>query len=570
MGLHQAEPRSNAPRAARIPDDFIQQVNERADIVAIISRTVALKKSGANHVGLCPFHKEKSPSFTVNATKGLYHCFGCGASGTALNFLMEHDGTPFRDAVIELAQGAGMSLPVEMTQSGASGAPSVETGPLYAAMGLAAKYFAHVLRHSTEAKDYLKKRGVTGVGAKRFVIGMAPDEWRGLKEPFPDYEKNQAILLAGLIREKDGKDETSKNRYDTFRNRITFGVRDTRGRIIAFGGRVMANEEPKYLNSPESPIFNKSGALFGLYEAREAIRVKKFAVVVEGYMDVVMSSQHGVENAVASMGTAFTRSHAERLLTQTDMLVFAFDGDSAGRKAAWKAMETCIPIIEDHHVLRFVLFPDKQDPDEFMRTQGAAAFDDLVRKSPGLSEFLLSTLTEQNNNLASTEDRARFAAEASEVAKRLGFRTKLRALLLEQIATESRLPGVAIKAIQTASKARTTNATIWGRLAQAAVIVPATTLAARDLIIELLDPDDAHEMALIRTLQAISPESVDVQPVATAGANSAWLLARDTMHNAVDLIAEFREKQARDDLKKRFGAGEITEAEFIKQSLSMA
>jgi DNA primase len=566
MAIHREAPRAPPIKGVgRIPEQFIAQVNERADILKVIERSVKLKKAGANnYLGLCPFHKERTPSFTVAPHKGIYKCFGCGASGGALSFLMEHDGTPFRDAVKELAHDAGLALPPEMTEGEASGGPAVETGPLFHSMDIAAKCFGHVLRHTPAAIDYLKGRGVTAAGARKFLLGMAPDEWRGLKEAFPDYETNPFILQAGLVREKTS-DDGRTNRYDTFRNRITFGVRDTRGRIVAFGGRVLGDGEPKYLNSPESPIFNKSGALFGLYEAREAIRQKKLAIVVEGYMDVVMLSQFGVENVVASMGTSFTRWHVERLLTQSDAIAFAFDGDAAGRKAAWRAMETCVNVVEDHHDIRFLILPGNLDPDDLVQAEGAAAFDERVRKAPSLSEFLVSELTLKHNNLATAEDRARFASEGSNVAGRLSYRTKLRGLLLQQIAAEAALPGSAIKALQSQSAARYAPVTLWSRLADAARIAPDEAVQHRAIIVELLDRDDPNEAQLAQLLLSLDPAA------GVAGApdrcEPRWLVARDALRAAIDLIVEHREQQARDDLRARFQRGDIGEQEFLREAL---
>lgn len=564
MALHKHEIKAPAGRAALIPEDFVGQVNDRADLLEIIGRSVKLRKTGANYFGLCPFHKEKSPSFSVSPDKGFYKCFGCGAAGGALTFLMEHDGTPFRDAVMELATDAGLALPPEMVSEGGVSTPAVETGPIYRAMDTAAKYFAHVLRHSPSAIAYLKKRGLNNDSLKRFVIGMAPDEWRGLKEAFPDYESNAVILLAALIREKEGKEAGSANRYDTFRNRITFGVRDTRGRIIAFGARVLeGGGDPKYLNSPESPVFHKSGALFGLFEAREAIRTKKIAIVVEGYMDVVMLAQAGVENSVASMGTAFTRAHAERLLTQSDCIVFAFDGDAAGRTAANRALETILPLVEDHHDLRFLILPDGKDPDDLAREEGAAAFDARVRLAPSMSEFLISEISLKNNGLKSTEDRARFAQEASTLANKIGYRTKLRALVLEQISVESRIPGSAIVAIRRAAQTTREQWTLWSRIAEAARIAPAEAIQQRDVVIELLDPDDASEAQLIQVLQSVTSDPETELPAD----DNRRLLARDVMLNCVDLITEHREAQIRSELRAQFNSGQINEREYMRLSL---
>lgn len=555
--------------ASRIPDSFLEQIKDRADIVSIVGRRVPLKKAGASFVGLCPFHSEKSPSFSVSAQRGTYHCFGCGMHGSALSFIIEHDGLPFREAVKELASEVGLPLPTAMA-AGQAAAP--DTVPLYAAMERAARYFRHVLKHSPTAIDYLKGRGVKGETLKRYLIGFAADEWRGLKEAFPDYERNDALVSAGLVREKEqeasGGGPPRRNRYDTFRSRITFGVRDSRGRIVAFGGRIVGDGDPKYLNSPESPIFDKSSTLFGLFEAREAIRAKKEVLIVEGYMDVVMLAQSGVANAVASMGTAFTRFHLERALTQSDRIVFAFDGDNAGQKAAWKALITCMGVIEDKHDVRFLLVPDGLDPDEFVQRDGRDAFEALVAGAPGLSQFLISQLRQQNNDLASPEDRARFAAQGSEIAGKLSYRNKLRKILLDQIEAESRVPGAALKVLQSEERAArgqadAAGAGVWRTLAAAAMVAPGTAIEQREHIAALLDPDDPQERALIEQLDELVAGAADDE------ASARIHLARDILRNAVDVICQHREKQARQELDRLLAQGEIDETHYLRQRMAL-
>lgn len=549
-----------------IPEEFLTQVNERADLLDVIGRSVKLKKSGANNwLGLCPFHNEKGPSFTVTPNKGMYHCFGCGASGSAITFLMEHDGTPFRDAVKELALGAGLTLPSSLQDDAHKQTVQVETGPLYSAMEAASRFFRHVLRHDQTARDYLRTRGINQASATKFQIGAAPNEWRSLSEAFADYASNPYVVQSGLVREKESPNDANKvNRYDTFRGRIMFPVRDTRGRINAFGGRILGDGDPKYLNSPESPIFNKSGSLYGLFEARESIRKKKMAIVVEGYIDVVMLSQSGVENAVACMGTSLTRSHVERLLTQTEAVAFAFDGDAAGRKAAWRAMETCIPLIEDQHDVRFLILPGGKDPDDLSREEGAEAFDERVLKAPSLSEFLISELHLKHNALATAEDRARFAAEGSQVAGRLNYHSKLRGLLLQRISEESKMPGSVIKSLQQASNSRPAGKSLWSTLSHAARLAPGAAIKDRDLLLELLDLDDAQENAFAQTLNTLPAEAVEEHPQ-----DPSWLVARDTMAAAVDMIGEHREQQIRDDVRSQFQKGEITESDYLRMSLSL-
>lgn len=558
--------KSNKP--SLIPEEFIAQVNEKADLLAIIGRSVKLKKSGANNwIGLCPFHTEKGPSFAVTPAKAMYHCFGCGATGGAISFLMEHDGVPFREAVKDLAISSGLPLPPGLSEDGDKTGPVVETGPLFQAMDLASQYFRHVLNHDQASRAYMRKRGITPASAKKFMLGAAPDEWRGLQEAFPDYETNEHIVLSGLIREKESEATGKKNRYDTFRGRIMFPLRDTRGRTVAFVGRALGDGEPKYMNSPESPIFNKSGSLYGLFEAREAIRQKKVAIVVEGNIDVVMLSQNGVENVVACMGTSMTRWHVERLLTQCDMLVFAFDGDAAGRKAARRALETCAPLMEDQHDIRFLILPDGKDPDDIAREEGAAAFDERVRTAASFSEFLIGEIRLAHNNLASAEDRARFASEASAIAGRLGYKTKLRRLLLQRISDESMMPGSVIKKLQNDSRSRAGEMNLWTKLSAAAIKAPSVALAQRELLLELLDTDDGREMSFAQTLQGLS-ESQGGELVESS-TDASWMIARDIMNSAVDLIGEHRNHQLRLELKEQWQRGEITQSEYMRSTLEI-
>src|SRR5437763_505213 len=312
------------------PTDFIQTLLARIDIVDVIDRHVPLKKAGANYAACCPFHSEKSPSFTVSPTKQFYHCFGCGAHGTAIGFLMEHGGRTFPEAIEELARDVGIEVPREerpgevQRRDEAQGLPEI--------MLAAARFYRSCLKDSRKAIDYLKSRGLTGSIAQRFGIGYAPDAWQPLAGAFPKYE-DAALESAGLVIAGDGK------RYDRFRDRVMFPIHDTRGQVIGFGGRVIGSGEPKYLNSPETPLFSKGRELYGLLQARPAVRKSGVAVVVEGYMDVVALAQHGVEYAVATLGTATTTVHVQRLLRATDRVVFCFDGDAAGRRAAWRALE---------------------------------------------------------------------------------------------------------------------------------------------------------------------------------------------------------------------------------------
>ena len=369
---------------AMIPNDFIQTLLARVDIVAVIDGYVPLKKAGANYAACCPFHTEKSPSFTVSPTKQFYHCFGCGAHGTAIGFLMEYAGKTFPDAVEELARDAGLEVP--QVRAGDAPARRAENTDLSGVLLEAAKSYRAALKESPRAIDYLKGRGLTGEVAVRYGIGYAADDWQPLAGTFADYQ-DKALETAGLVITGDGG-----KRYDRFRDRIMFPIHDGGGRVIGFGGRILDHGEPKYLNSPETPLFSKGRELYGLFQARPAIRSAGKVVVVEGYMDVVALAQHGVEYAVATLGTATTPVHAQKLLRMTDCVVFCFDGDEAGRRAAWRALENTLPVLADGKSANFLFLPDGEDPDDYIRRRGKAAFEELVAKAMPLSDFMLSEL----------------------------------------------------------------------------------------------------------------------------------------------------------------------------------
>jgi len=382
---------------ARIPEDFIQQVLDRTDIVAVIERYVPLKKAGINYQARCPFHSEKTPSFTVSPTKQFYHCFGCGAHGTAISFLMEHAGYSFIDAVKELAGSAGLRVP----DDGRSHEEDGRRSRILAHLDAASRFYRQALKTHAAAVDYLKGRGLTGETAARFGLGYAPDDWQGLKSAVGDYQ-DTALEEAGLVIVNEGK------RYDRFRDRVMFPIRNERGQVIGFGGRVMGQGEPKYLNSPETPVFHKGRELYGLHEHRRAIQQADRVIVVEGYMDVVMLDQHGVDNAVATLGTAVTADQAARLLRLADDVIFAFDGDNAGRKAAWRALENSLPQARDGKRLSFLFLPEGEDPDSYVRAQGEEAFRKLCDRAMPLSDFLFGELTAQTD-LASEEGKVRLA-----------------------------------------------------------------------------------------------------------------------------------------------------------------
>ena len=389
-----------------IPQSFIQDLLSRVDIVDIVDTAVKLKKAGANYSACCPFHSEKTPSFTVSPTKQFYHCFGCGAHGTAISFMMEYHGLGFVEAVKELAQRAGMTVPQQ--ERGAWHDAGEDNRPgLADLLAQAARWYKDQLRNSETAIRYLKGRGLSGEIAARFGLGYAPDDWQGLATVFPDYADNALVECGLVIRNDEGR------RYDRFRDRIMFPIVDARGAIVGFGGRVLGQGEPKYLNSPETPVFEKGRELYGLFQARQAIRAAGRVLVVEGYMDVVALAQHGVGYAVATLGTATTPVHVQRLLRLADQVVFAFDGDRAGRKAAWRALEVCLPVLADGKQVGFLFLPEEDDPDSYVRSHGAEAFEALVSRAEPLSAYLLRELR-AGVDMNTAEGRASFLKEAGE------------------------------------------------------------------------------------------------------------------------------------------------------------
>jgi DNA primase len=412
-----------------IPDSFKQDLLNRVDIVEVVGRYVQLKKAGANLSGLCPFHNEKTPSFTVSPAKQFYHCFGCQKHGNAIGFLMDYGGMGYVDAVKELASLVGMQVPEWQPRTPEEAKRKERETDLGALMQRAMDFYRAELKRVPRAIEYLKRRALAGETAARFGLGYAPDEWQGLKRAFPDYE-HAALVECGLVIEGEGK------RYDRFRDRIMFPIFNRRDAVAGFGGRVLGEGEPKYLNSPETPLFQKGQELYGLGHAREAIREAKRALVVEGYMDVLALAQHGVGYAVATLGTATSPVHVARLLRELresgSELVFCFDGDSAGRKAAWRALEVSLPLATDTTAIRFLFLPEGEDPDTFVRAQGKDAFERLIARSQTLSGFLLGELRAQSD-LAAPEGRARFQVTAKPLIQRLGAQA-LRQQLVRAVA----------------------------------------------------------------------------------------------------------------------------------------
>ncbi|NML61138.1 DNA primase [Massilia sp. RP-1-19] len=395
-----------------IPQSFITDLLNRVDIVDVVGRYVQLKKGGANYQGLCPFHNEKSPSFTVSPTKQFYHCFGCGAHGTSIGFLIEYSGMGFVDAVKDLAQNVGMVVPdaddkIPPAQRAQNQAQALA---LSDAMTRACDFYRGQLRTAPNAIEYLKKRGLTGEICARFGMGYAPSGWDNLRSVFPEYDA-LALVESGLVIDKVDEEGNKHKRYDRFRERIMFPIRNVKGQVIGFGGRVLDSGEPKYLNSPETPLFQKGLELYGLFEARQAIRDAGYVLVTEGYMDVVALAQLGFPQAVATLGTACTSTHVQKLLRQIDTVIFSFDGDKAGRKAARRALEACLPQVTDDKIIKFLFLPQEHDPDSFVRERGADAFEQEIHEAMPLSQFLLREVSAEHD-LSEPEGRARVQFDA--------------------------------------------------------------------------------------------------------------------------------------------------------------
>jgi DNA primase len=428
-----------------IPQSFIQELLARADVVDIVGRYVQLKKGGANFMGLCPFHGEKSPSFSVSPSKQFYHCFGCGKNGNAISFLMDHAGMTFIEAVKDLAQQYGLQVPEDdvSPQDRAKAAQVREQQATLSSVlekaGLA--YIRH-LRTSDRAIQYFKRRGVSGEIARTFGLGYAPEGWRALASVFPDYG-DPLLVESGLVITGEPGDENAAGeakRYDRFRDRIMFPIRNVKGECIGFGGRVLGDDKPKYLNSPETPVFSKGRELYGLFEARTALRQHGYALVTEGYMDVVALAQLGFPNAVATLGTACTPEHVQKLFRFTDSVVFSFDGDGAGRRAARKALDAALPFASDVRTVKFLFLPAEHDPDSFIREHGQESFAAYVSKAVPLSRFLLEAAGE-GCDLDTAEGRAHMASNARPLWNALpegALKPQLLAEIADQVMIDSR------------------------------------------------------------------------------------------------------------------------------------
>ncbi len=440
-----------------IPPGFIHDLLARVDIVEVVGRHVDLKKAGINHKGLCPFHGEKSPSFIVSPSRQTYHCFGCGVHGNAIGFLMEHTAATFVEAVEDLAQQVGMVVPQDERspeQRERAKAEKARQQSLTDVLARAAEFYKAQLRKSPRAVTYLKGRGLTGQIAARFGLGYAPEGWRSLASGFPSYDDPQ-LVEAGLVISPDAEPGEDAKRYDRFRDRVMFPIRNVQGEVIGFGGRVLDKGEPKYLNSPETPVFHKGKELYGLYEGRQAMRQRGYALVVEGYMDVVALAQYGIGNAVATLGTACTADHVHKLFRHTDMVVFSFDGDAAGRRAAVRALEAALPHATETHTVKFLFLPPEHDPDSYVRELGSEAFEHCVETAVPLSRQLTSVAAE-GCDLGTPEGRARMLNQARPLWNLLP-EGLLRRQLLGELARQGQLPEAELQSLWLGEPAASTS-----------------------------------------------------------------------------------------------------------------
>jgi len=415
--------------AGLIPQDFIDDLIARADVVEVIGKRIQLKKAGREFKACCPFHDEKTPSFTVSPGKGFYHCFGCGAHGTAIGFLMEYEHMSFVEAIESLASIMGVDVPRDETER-----PARRYDELFSLMSSVERHWQACLKENANAIDYLKQRGIDGATAKRFGIGFAPDSWSDVLEKFGKTpEAQERLLITGLVIRKD-----NGKHYDRFRDRIMFPIRDTRGRTIGFGGRALGDGEPKYLNSPETVLFHKGRELYGLYEARQALRQIERLVVVEGYMDVVALARHGIDFSIATLGTATTTDHLNILFRLTDNVFFSFDGDRAGKAAAWRALENSLPQVREGRQIRFVFLPDGHDPDSYVNEQGPDAFIEAIDEGVVLSDFLIEELSSQVD-MSTVDGKARLAELAKPLLHKIPHGVYYE-LLIDKLANKIGLP----------------------------------------------------------------------------------------------------------------------------------
>ncbi len=572
-----------------IPQHFIDDLIARADIIEVIGKRVQLKKAGREFKANCPFHDEKTPSFTVSPAKGFYHCFGCGAHGTALGFLMEYDHMSFVEAVESLASSMGIEVPRDESQR-----PAHRYDELFELLAKMERYYQANLRNNDAAKDYLKARGIDGATAKRFGIGYASAGWSTVLDKFgKSNEIIERLLAVGLVIRKD-----NASHYDRFRDRIMFPIRDARGRCIGFGGRVIGDQEPKYLNSPETVLFHKGRELYGLYEARQAIRNIEMLVVVEGYMDVVGLARHGIEFAVATLGTATSDDHLTRLFRLTEEVIFCFDGDSAGRAAAWRALEATLPQIREGRQIRFVFLPEGQDPDSFIRDNGAKAFEGALAEGVPLSDFLVRELA-LKVDMDSVDGRARLAELAKPLVQRIP-QGVYRELLTERLAeavglSASKLHALFSKDQETGRGQRYARGIAGIRSARSQLQsgVSKPSVVRRAITLLLNNPEAGQALDVEKLAGVTRPgtdllreliETVQADPsLTTAGILERWRNREEGRHlgklaaveipddedfdasaeleHSLDQLAAYRQRERMDNLVKKEGLSSLSEAE---------
>ncbi|MES9961429.1 MAG: DNA primase [Sedimenticola sp.] len=552
--------------AGRIPEQFIDELVNRADIVDLINSRVPLKKAGKEYQACCPFHDEKTPSFTVSREKQFYHCFGCGAHGTAIGFLMEYDNLGFVEAVEELASTLGLEVPRE-----AGDRPGPDFKPLYEVLEKSARYYQWQLRkhpQAGQAVDYLKQRGLSGEIASEFGIGFAPPGWNNLeKELGGDKEQSQRLLTTGMLT----RPEEGREPYDRFRERIMFPIRNHRGQVIAFGGRILGDGKPKYLNSPETPVFHKGRELYGLYEARKHLRRIDRLLVVEGYMDVVALAQFGIRYAVATLGTATTPEHLERLYRTCPEIVFCFDGDRAGREAAQKALETALPFMRDGRESRFLFLPEGEDPDTLIRKEGAERFEERISNATPLSDHLFDSLSAQVD-MSSLGGRARLSELAKPMLEKLPggvFREMMYKRLSEKIGLEVGTPQNPQAGRR---KAKTGNRTFLGTMPPVrraiALLISNPTLASLEGLPEQWKGSNLPGITLLKELL----ELLQSQPnLSTAAVLERWRDREDGKHLRklagvlIDLSDEMQAREYTDTLKSLSNQHLDQEAELLLQ-----
>ncbi len=510
----------------RIPQTFIDEIVTRSDVVEIIGSRITLKKAGREFKACCPFHSEKTPSFWVSPEKQFYHCFGCGAHGTVVGFLMQYEKLEFPEAIAALAERAGLELPREAQDTQRSG--SVD---LYDVMSSATRFFEQNLKDHERAREYLAHRGIDVATAQTFALGYATDSWNALLNRFGAHdEERRRLLQAGLIIERDSKGaERQAGFYDRFRDRLMFPIRDGRGRVLAFGGRIIDAGEPKYLNSPETPLFHKGRELYGLYEARQARADFKRLLIVEGYMDVVRLHQAGITFAVATLGTATTQEHLNKIFRITSEVVFCFDGDRAGRQAAWRALENALPLARDGRELKFMFLPEGQDPDTLIAADGREKFEARLLTAMPMSEYLLSHLSQQAD-LAHVDGRAKLAALARPLFLRMPEGI-YRELLADRLAAEIRMPAAKLKELLLAGAPRPVSQDPAPRMRRASMSVGRGNLLTQAIGLVLHYPSAAR--AVVR------PEQLDA--VDTPGApvlRELLAQARDTATPSTAVILE--------------------------------